>query len=96
MRVVGMIKIQIIGTQVACKEGLKDTWRDVAAFAKSQLQLHFKDEVEINYYDLFDRQCPTFPKEAQIPIVMVDDELFSAGGKIDIPKLKNYLKNKLI
>jgi hypothetical protein len=28
-----MVKIQIIGAQIACSEGLKDTWREVAAFA---------------------------------------------------------------
>jgi len=90
-----MIKIQIIGAQIACSEGLKDTWREVAAFAKSQLSVRFQSKVEVEYFDLFDEKCPSFPEDAQIPVVLIDGELFSSGGKIAIPRLRTYLDGKL-
>jgi hypothetical protein len=90
-----MIKVQIIGAPIACTEGLKDTWREVAAFAKSQLQVRFRGRVEVEYFDLFDKDCPSFPKEAQIPIVFIDGRVFSSGGKIAIPKMRTYLESIL-
>jgi len=90
-----MIKVQIIGTQVACREGLKDTWREVAAYAKNQLLIRFQNKVEVEYFELFDEKCPAFPEDAQIPIVLIDGELFSSGGKIAIPRLTKYLNDEL-
>ena len=90
-----MIKVQIIGTQIACSEGLKDSWRELAAFVKSQLSVRFPNKVEVEYFDLFDAGCPSFPKEAQIPVLLIDGELFSSGGKIAIPKLTKFLDGKL-
>ena len=90
-----MIRVQIIGTQIACSEGLKDTWRELAAYVKSQLSVRFQNQVEVEYFDLFDKKCPHFPANAQIPIVIIDGELFSSGGKIAIPRLRTYLDGKL-
>ena len=90
-----MIKVQIIGTQIACSEGLKDTWRELAAYVKSQVSVRFQNQVEVEYFDLFDKKCPSFPTNAQIPNVLIDGELFSSGGKIVIPKLTKYLDGKL-
>jgi hypothetical protein len=90
-----MIKVQIIGAQIACSTGLKDSWRELAAFVKGQLSVHFPNKVEVEYFDLFDERCPSFPKDAQIPVVLIDGELFSNGGKIAIPRLTKYLEVKL-
>ena len=90
-----MIKVQIIGTQIACSEGLKDTWRELAAYVKSQLSVRFQNQVEVEYFDLFDKKCPPFPANAQIPIVLINGDLFSSGGKIAIPRLTKYLNGKL-
>jgi hypothetical protein len=51
--------------------------------------------VEVEYFDMFDEKCPSFPEDAQIPIVLIDGELFSSGGKIAIPQLRNYLDGEL-
>jgi hypothetical protein len=51
--------------------------------------------VEVEYFDLFAEKCPSFPEDAQIPIVLIDGELFSSGGKIAIPQLRTYLDGKL-
>jgi hypothetical protein len=90
-----MIKVQIIGAQIACGEGLKDTWREVAAFTRSQHSVRFQNKVEVEYFDLFAEKCPSFPADAQIPIVLINGELFSSGGKIDIPRMTKYLDAKL-
>ncbi len=91
-----MVKVQIIGTQIACSEGLKDTWREVAAYVKSQLAVRFQNKVEVEYFDLFDKKCPSFTKDAQIPVVLIDGELFSSGGKIAIPRLIKLLNDELL
>ena len=90
-----MVKIQIIGAQVACHQEFKDTWREVTAYVKSQLLVRFQNKVEVEYFELFDEKCPSFPEDAQIPIVLIDGELFSSGGKIAIPRLRTYLDGKL-
>jgi len=81
------VLVQIIGTPIACKEGVKDTWREVAAWAGGQLRQHFGESVAVQYFDLFDPACPSIPPGAQLPIVLVEHEVFSSGGKISVPKV---------
>ena len=54
----GPVLIQIIGAPIACKEGVKDTWREVAGWAEGQLKARFGDAVQVKYYDLFDARLP--------------------------------------
>jgi hypothetical protein len=35
--------VQIIGARVACAEGVKETWRDVAAWAAGQLAARYME-----------------------------------------------------
>ena len=90
-----MIKVQIIGTLVACKEGMKDSWREVADYVSRQLYARFQDEVEVKYFDLFEKDCPFFPKDTQIPVVLINGELLSSGGKISVPLLRSYIEKKM-
>lgn len=89
------ILVQIIGAPIACSEGIKDSWREVAQWAAAQLQERFGDTVEIKYYDLFDSDCPPMPPEAQLPFVVVDEKVLSSGGKISLPLICRTLE-KLI
>lgn len=89
------ILVQIIGAPIACSEGIKDSWREVAQWAASQLQERFGDAVQIKYYDLFDRDCPPMPPDAQLPFVLVDEKALSSGGKISLPLIRRTLE-KLI
>jgi hypothetical protein len=75
-------RVQIVGTQAACVEGSKDSWSDAADWAAGQLKMHFGDEVEVEYYDLFDPGCPPIPADVQLPLVIVEDEPINNGGKI--------------
>ena len=82
------ILVQIIAAPIACKEGVKDTWREVAEWASGQLHQRFGEGVEVRYFDLFDPACPPLPTGAQLPVVLVDAEVLSSGGKISMPKIR--------
>lgn len=87
-----MSLVQIIGVPVACPEGTKDRWREVAGWVADQLKTHFGDAVRVEYFDLFDPACPTFPEGSQIPVVLIDGELLSGGGKISLPAIRKQLE----
>lgn len=85
-------KVRIIGAPVACAEGVKDAWREVAAWAAEQLTARFGDAVQVQYLDLFEPACPPLPPGAQLPLVLVNDEVLSSGGKISIPVIRKRLE----
>ncbi len=87
-----MHQVDMIGAPVACKDGIRETWREVAAWAAGQLRSRFGDQVRVQYYDLFDPQCPAIPPKGQLPVVMVDGQVISCGGKISIPLIRKYLE----
>ena len=86
------IVVQIIGVPIACAEGVKDTWRDVAKHAADQLIARFGDSVQVQYFDLFDPDCPALPAGAQLPLVLLNGEIFSSGGKISMPAIRKRLE----
>ena len=91
----GHVLVQIIGAPIACKEGLKDTWREVAGWAGGQLQAHFRERVQVQYFDLFDPACPTIPPGMQLPVVMVNHEVLSNGDKISVPAIRRKIEEIL-
>ena len=84
--------VHIIGAPVACAEGVKDTWRDVAKHTADQLSARFGDRVRIRYFDLFDADCPALPDEAQLPLVLLNNEVLSSGGKISVPAIRKRIE----
>jgi hypothetical protein len=84
--------VQIIGAPIACADGLKDTWREVAAWAAGQLAARFGDSVRVEYFDLFDPGCPPVPERAQLPLVLANGQVVSSGGKISIPVIRKHLE----
>jgi hypothetical protein len=85
-------QVDIIGAPVACKDGIKDTWREVADWAASQLKARFGDQVLVQYYDLFDRQCPSIPPEPQLPVVKIDGVVISCGEKVSVPLIRKKIE----
>ncbi len=89
------ILVQIIGAPIACKDGVKDSWRDVAKWAIGQLKGHFGEAVDARYFDLFDANCPSMPANAQLPLVLINGEVVSSGGKISIPVIRRKIEADL-
>ena len=89
------VLVQIIGAPIACKEGVKDSWRDVARWAEDQLKRRFGEAVQVRYYDLFEVDCPSMPDEAQLPVVLVNGEATINGGKISIPAIRRKIESLL-
>ncbi len=85
--------VQIIGAPIACKERVKDTWREVASWAAGQLHARFGDQVCVQYFDLFDSGVPRMPPDAQLPVVLVNGEVVSTGGKISVPAIRKRLES---
>ena len=92
MEVARVHQVNIIGAPVACKDGIKETWREVAEWAAGQLQARFGDMVRVHYYDLFDPQCPNVPSDGQLPVVLIDGMIVSSGGKISLPIIRKKLE----
>jgi hypothetical protein len=84
--------VQIVGVPVACAEGMKDTWREVAAWAAGQLSARFGPSVQVQYFDLFDPACPPLPDGAQLPLVLVDGQAVTSGGKVSVPAIRRCLE----
>ena len=89
------VLVQIIGAPIACADGVKDTWRDVARWAEDQLKRRFGETVRMKYYDLFDADCPAMPNDAQLPVVLVNGETTINGGKISIPVIRRKIESLL-
>ena len=90
------VLVQVVGAPIACAEGAKDTWREVAHWAAGQLKAKFGEAVEIRYYDLFDADCPSMPADAQLPLVFVNGEVTVNGGKIAIPVIRRKIEAELM
>jgi hypothetical protein len=84
--------VQIIGAPVACRARITDTWREAAQWVASQLTSCFGDCVRVEYYDLFDVACPVFPTGLELPVVMVNGEVLTSGGKISVPAIRRKLE----
>lgn len=86
------VVVQIVGAPVACAEGVKNSWRDVATWTAGQLHARFGDAVRVEYYDLFDPACPVLPLDAQLPLVLINGEVLTSGGKISVPAIRKRLE----
>ena len=87
-----VVLVQIVGAPVACGEGTNDSWRGVSRWLAGQLKIRFGDGVQVNYYNLFDVDCPPMPAQAQLPLVLIEGEALSSGGKISMPLLYKKLE----
>ena len=89
---VGEVVVHVTGTPVACSEGMKDTWRDVASWTAGQLAARFGNAVRLEYHDLFDPDCPPLPPDAQLPLVTINGQVLTSGGKISMPAIRKRLE----
>jgi disulfide oxidoreductase YuzD len=83
--------IEIIGSPVACTDGVKETWRDLAHWLGEKLRLKYDTAVSLTYYDLFDPTCPPLPADAQLPLVLINGVVVTNGGKLSMPAISKQL-----
>ncbi|TEU15720.1 MAG: hypothetical protein E3J21_12355 [Anaerolineales bacterium] len=94
------VTVRIFGTLIACREGTVDAWRDTAAFARRALGKRFGNRVAVEYYALFSPEMDRFPEvvalvaagQGQVPLVFVEGELLSSGGKVSVPDIRRRLE----
>ncbi len=84
-------KIEIIGSPIACEDGVKETWRDLAKWLGQKLQMKYDTAVSLTYYDLFDPDCPPLPDNAQLPLVLINGVVITNGGKLSMPAISRHL-----
>jgi disulfide oxidoreductase YuzD len=85
--------IQIVGAPVACATGVQETWRELAAWMAGQLEGRYGTAVSVTYYDLFQPECPPLPAGTQLPLVLVNGEVLSSGGKLSMPAIRKRLES---
>jgi disulfide oxidoreductase YuzD len=87
-----LVGVQIIGAPIVCKDGVKDSWREAVKWVGGQLKARFGEAAEVRYFDLFDANCPPMPENAQLPLVMIEGEVISSGGKISVPLIRRKVE----
>jgi len=87
------IQIQIIASPIACAQGIRDDWRHVSQWLASKLDAIYGERVIVKYFDMFDQDCPALPADAKLPLVKINDQVISMGGKISIPKIRQHIEN---
>lgn len=90
------VVVQIVGAPTACAEGIRDVWRETTHWAAGQLKARFGDSVRVDYFDLFDPDCPPIPSNAQLPLVLIAGEVISSGGKLPLPLIRKRLEALLV
>ncbi|MCM8823379.1 MAG: hypothetical protein NC822_01740 [Candidatus Omnitrophica bacterium] len=92
--------VRIFGVQASGCNPAK-TWQAAANLAKKLLTLKFGEQVDVEYIDFLPPKWKEFPKiinlinkgQIKIPIVMVNDEIISSGGKINVSQIEKHLLN---
>jgi hypothetical protein len=95
------ICVRIFGAPTAeCGAGVTDTWRKMAVWAGRQLSARFGAQVSVEYHDLFSPEMDRFPEvmtlvstgRGEAPLVFVEEELLSSGGKVSLPNIRRHLE----
>jgi disulfide oxidoreductase YuzD len=86
------VVVTIVGAPVSCGYDVKDTWRELAEWTAAQLRHRYGDAVSVEYHDLFDPGCPPLSQDAQLPLVIVDGQVLSSGGKLSLPLIRRAVE----
>ncbi len=95
-----MVVVRIYGAPTACSTGRTDAWRDVATLMGRQWKERFGELVDFEYVDLFGPEASRFPHvlarvsqdNLALPLVYVNGELFSSGGKLNGPAIRRRIE----
>jgi len=86
-----IIAVEIIGAKIACSQGLRDDWRNLTGWIGSKFDILYNGRVTTIYYDLFDENHPPLPEDAKLPVVIVNHEILSMGGKISMSLIRKKI-----
>ncbi|HEX9123918.1 MAG TPA: hypothetical protein VF984_11285 [Actinomycetota bacterium] len=86
------VRVTIVGAPVACGAEVKDTWRELSQWVAGQLHRRYGDAVLVEYYDLFDPGCPPLPPDAELPLVLLNGEILTSGGKLSVPSIRRAVE----
>ena len=64
----------------------------LAQWIAAQLHRRYGPAVRVTYFDLFDEDCPPIPAGAELPLVLVNGEILSSGGKLSMPAIRKRLE----
>jgi len=87
------VLIQITASLIACSQGMRDDWRDLSEWLRSKMTVLYGDQVEVKYYDIFDPDCPSLPPDAKLPVVRINEEILSMGGKISMTLIRKKIES---
>ncbi len=98
-----MVTVRIFAAPTACSTGVSDGWRSAALAIGDRLIGWFGEQVRFEYVDLMQPGMERFPKVVerissdalQLPLVFIDEEPFSSGGKINGPGLRRRIEEVL-
>ena len=86
------IHVEIVGAPVSCGADVKDTWRELSGWIAGQLRRRYGDAVQVEYHDLFDVGGPTIPAEVSLPMILINGEVLTNGGKISLPLIRRAIE----
>lgn len=86
------VRVAIVGAPASCGSEVKDVWRELSGWVAGQLGRRYGDAVLVDYHDLFDLDCPPMPSDAQLPLVTVNGEVLSSGGKLSLPTIRRAVE----
>jgi len=87
------VLIQITASLIACSQGMRDDWRDLSEWLRSKMTVLYGDQVEVKYFDIFDPDCPSLPPGAKLPVVRINEEILSMGGKISMTLIRKKIES---
>ncbi len=53
----------------------------------------YGEQVAVKYYDIFDPDCPSLPEGAKLPVVKINEEILSMGGKISMTLIRKKIES---
>ncbi|MDP2966750.1 MAG: hypothetical protein Q8N39_12065 [Pelolinea sp.] len=87
------IFIRVTGSLIACSQGVRDDWRDLTVWLGSKMTALYGDQVVVKYYDIFDPDCPSLPPDAKLPVVKINEEVLSMGGKLSMTLIRKKIES---
>ncbi len=86
------IHVEIVGAPVSCGTEVKDTWRELSGWIARQLRWRYGDAVQVEYHDLFDVGGPTIPPGTSLPLILINGEVLTNGGKLSLPLIRRAVE----